>query len=107
MCPPSTLELSKPSMQAQSVGKDQRVSFRVSSETKSIFERAASFEGRTMTDFVVAKSREAAIQTISEHEKVVLNESERLAFFDALLQSHPPSAEARTLAQKSKEMFGE
>ena len=55
MCPPSTLELSKPSMQAQSVGKDQRVSFRVSSETKSIFERAASFEGRTMTDFVVAK----------------------------------------------------
>lgn len=107
MCPSSALEMLAPQEGSTPSGKDERMYLRVSSETKSTFAYAANIEGRTMTDYVVEKSHKAAIQTISEHEKIVLSEGERLAFFDALLQPHSPSAKAREIARESEKMFGE
>jgi len=70
-----------------------------------MLERASSLEGRSVTDFVVAKAVEAAVRSIADHERIVLSEQERSAFFAALLSSHKPSTRARNAAKRYKELF--
>jgi len=85
--------------------KTERLNARVTPQTKAVLERASTLEGRSVTDFVVAKAVEAAVRSIADHELIVLNEQERGAFFTALLSSHKPSTRARNAAKRYKETF--
>lgn len=107
--PAAALEVPRfeaPAPEASST-KAERLFIRVSTETKGLLDRASALEGRSMTDFVVETVTKAAIQTIVEHERVVLNERERSAFFEALLNPSKPSAVAREAARRSRQMFGD
>jgi len=70
-----------------------RLGFRVHAGTKSLVERAAALEKRSLTDFCLVALTEAAQQTITRHESLVLSERDRKVFFDALI--HAPKANAR------------
>ena len=68
--------------------RSMRLGFRVHSGTKVLVERAAALERRSLTDFCLVALTEAAQQTITRHENLVLSERDRAVFFDALV--HPP-----------------
>jgi uncharacterized protein (DUF1778 family) len=90
---------------ARSEAKRERLNARITPAAKALLERAASLEGRSVTDFVVAKAMEAAVRSIADHDRIMLTEQERDRFFAALLAPPTPSERARKAAKRSRDMF--
>ena len=64
--------------------KDERINVRLKSDKKSLIERAASLEGKTVSNFIVASAVDHAEKTVHEYEIMRLNRKESEAFFNAL-----------------------
>lgn len=71
--------------------KTARIETRVSQEQKDLIERAASFSGRTVSDFVLAHVEFAARKVIEEHEKLCLDQAQSRILVDALLTPNKPN----------------
>ena len=86
----------------EQAAKQSRLEARITSDTHSLLKRAAEIEGRSLTDFVVAAAREAALQTIERNEVIRLSReaSER---FTEMLDNPPPVAEAMRRARERHE----
>ncbi|EYR83857.1 DUF1778 domain-containing protein [Shinella sp. DD12] len=78
------------SLRGQRVG---RLGFRIDEQTKDLIERAAHLTRRNVSDFCVTALADTARQTIADHERLVLSDRDRAAFFDALV--HPPEPSDR------------
>ncbi len=64
--------------------KDERINLRLKHNAKLMLERAASFEGQTISKFVLSSALAHAEKTIQEHEVMILNARDSEAFFHAL-----------------------
>jgi uncharacterized protein (DUF1778 family) len=64
--------------------KDERINLRLKYHAKLMLERAASFEGQTISKFVLNSALSRAEKTIQEHEVMVLNANDSMTFFNAL-----------------------
>lgn len=64
--------------------KDDRINLRIKHNTKLLLERAASFQGKTISKFILGCALEQAEKTIHDHEFIQLNTNDSQAFFDAL-----------------------
>jgi uncharacterized protein (DUF1778 family) len=84
------------STQTPTETKRERLEARLTQEQKKHIERAASIKGTSVSDFVILSADEAALRTIREQERVVLNERDSEVFVRALL--HPPAASPRLVA---------
>ncbi|MBC8165068.1 MAG: DUF1778 domain-containing protein [Bryobacteraceae bacterium] len=84
--------------------KDERVEARVTSETKALFTRAASIQGRSVTDFMVQSTVEAAQRVIREHDYLDFSQRDRMAFVEAVLNPLPPSDRLKQAAQRHRPM---
>jgi uncharacterized protein (DUF1778 family) len=71
------------------VTSNERINLRVKQNAKTLIERAASFEGKTVSSFILSSALANAERTIREHESLKLNEREAQQFFDALANSNP------------------
>ena len=71
-------------MSASIQTKDERINLRLKQQAKQILERAASFEGQTVSKFVLASALARAEKTIQEHKSMNLNAKDSEAFFNAL-----------------------
>lgn len=80
-----------------------RLEARVTEAQKSRFERAASVQGRSVTDFIVSAADEAATRILREQEVLTLSERDCKTFVTALL--HPPAPRGR-LAQAMRQYKG-
>jgi len=87
--------------------KTQRLEARVSSETKALFQEAATVEGRTLTEFIVHSTTEAAKRTLRERDIIELSQRDREAFVNALLHPPMPSARLQSAMQHYKQVFGQ
>ena len=66
--------------------KDERINLRLKQHAKLLLERAASFEGQTVSKFVLNSALSRAEKTIQEHEVMALNVNDSEAFFKALAE---------------------
>ncbi|WP_118984876.1 type II toxin-antitoxin system TacA family antitoxin [Photorhabdus sp. CRCIA-P01] len=64
--------------------KQDRINLRLKHSAKEILERAASFEGKTVSNFILTSALTHAEKTIHEHEVMNLNNRDSEAFFNAL-----------------------
>ena len=64
--------------------KDERINLRLKSHAKQMLERAASFEGQTVSKFVINSALIHAEKTIHDHEVIMLNAHDSDNFFNAL-----------------------
>jgi uncharacterized protein (DUF1778 family) len=64
--------------------KNERINLRLKESAKRLIERAASFEGRTVSSFILSSALENAEKTLKAHESIQLNMREANRFFDAL-----------------------
>jgi len=71
-------------MSATQQVKDERINLRLKTTAKSVIERAASLEGKTVSAFILTSALEHAEHTIAEHEVMKLSAEDAEAFFNAL-----------------------
>jgi uncharacterized protein (DUF1778 family) len=64
--------------------KKEQINLRLKSSAKSLIERAASFEGKTVSHFILTSALEQAEKTVQEHETMTLNAENSRIFFEAL-----------------------
>jgi uncharacterized protein (DUF1778 family) len=73
-------------MSAAKDAKQDRINLRLKHSAKRALERAASFEGKTVSNFILTSALAHAEKTIHEHEVMSLNSQDSEAFFDALVK---------------------
>ena len=64
--------------------KTERINLRLKSSAKSLLERAASFEGKTVSHFILNSALERAEKTVQKHEVMILNAEDSKTFLNAL-----------------------
>ncbi len=82
--------------------KMARIETRISAEKKELIERAAAYQGRSVSEFVVANAELAARAVIEEHEQLKLNQSQSRALVDLLLKSAKPNKQLRDAATQHR-----
>jgi len=80
--------------------RDQRLEARVTPTQKELIERAASIQGRTVTDFVVTTLQEAARRAIEDNAVWQLSQAQQNAFIEALNAPPAPNKNLRTAYQR-------
>ena len=83
--------------------KRARLDIRASVAQKTLIERAAALEGRSVSDYVLAHVQPAAEQTIQEHQIIVLTARESVQFIEALLNPPAPNERLRAAWREYKE----
>ncbi len=64
--------------------KIERINIRLESRAKSLIERAAGFEGKTVSHFMLTSALERAERTVQRHESITLNGEYSRRFLEAL-----------------------
>ena len=72
--------------------KSERVSLRIDADGKRTLERAASYAGASLSDFVITRALAAAQEVIQARETLVLSGRDWDAFLDALVNPPEPTA---------------
>jgi uncharacterized protein (DUF1778 family) len=68
-----------------------------------MIERAASVQGRTVTDFVVSTLQEAAKRAIAEHTVWKLDQEQQEVFVRALMNPQPPNSKLRAAHKRYRQ----
>ena len=71
-------------------GKSERLAIRIAASDKARLERAAALQRRSVSEFVLASSREAAEHVLEERTRFVLPPAKHRAFL-AVLDAPPRS----------------
>jgi uncharacterized protein (DUF1778 family) len=82
--------------------KVYRFDARLDEDQKTLIQRAADLEGRTMTDFVLHSAKVAAERTIQERAMMILTARETEAFVNAILNPPEPGPVLRAAARAYK-----
>ena len=90
----------KPKEKKASEPRHERLEARITSTQKKMLRRAASLEGKSVTDFVVQASQQEAHRTIQKHETMELGDRDREIFISALLEDREPTEKAKEAANR-------
>lgn len=86
--------------------RNARLEARVSGDQKNLFQRAAALSGRTLSEFVIDSTQEAAARIIQEHEIIRLSREEQVAFVSALLAPSEPGPRLRRAVEAYRQKTG-
>lgn len=92
--------------QLYSEEKAVRLEARLSRVQKGLLQHAADLSGRSLTDFIVTASQEAANKVIREHEILTLTMKESENFVHALLNPLKPNTALKNAAKRYKKFQG-
>ena len=84
----------------------ERLEARITAEQKSLIDRAAALQGRTVTDFVLTAVQDAARRAIEAHHQLELSVRDSQAFVDALLNLKPVNDRLRDTVRRYREKTG-
>lgn len=84
----------------------ERLEARVSKAQKNLFLRAATVQGRSLTDFLIASVQEAAERALRAHDVLTLSERDRRIFVGALVKPAAPGKTLRQAARRYKDRTG-
>jgi len=80
--------------------RSSRLEARIDSEQKALIERAAQLQGCSLSNFIIASAREAALKTIKEYEVIRLIGPDRDAFIAALINPPKPTRKMHEAAKR-------
>ena len=85
--------------------KIERLEARLSRAQKALIQHAADLSGRSLTDFILSASQEAANKVIREHEVTTLTTQDSIKFAEALLTPPEPNKALKNAAKKHNKML--
>jgi len=80
----------------------ERLNLRLNPAAKRRIEQAASFEGKTVSNFIVSSALATAERTIREHETMVLSRRDAEIFLDAIVNPPRPNAKLRKALEEHR-----
>ena len=80
--------------------RNSRLEARVSSDQKNYFQHAANLAGRTLSEFVINSTQDAAAKVIADNEVMALSRKEQVAFVTSLLKPTEPGPRLRQAAKR-------
>ncbi|MBX9805401.1 MAG: DUF1778 domain-containing protein [Alphaproteobacteria bacterium] len=80
--------------------KRDRLEARVPKEQKSLFQKAADLQGKTLTEFLINSAQQEALRTIREYEIITLGKEDQRIFMEALLNYEVPNEALRSAAKQ-------
>lgn len=83
--------------------KNARFEARLPQEIKELLAQAASLQGQTLSEFVVAVSTTAARQIVREQEVIELSKRDQITFAKALLDAPEANAYLKEAARRYRE----
>lgn len=86
--------------------RNTRLEARISSDQKSLFQRAAALSGRTLSEFVIESAQDAATRIMKEQEIIRLTREEQEAFVSSLLSPSEPGARLSQAARNYRQKKG-
>ena len=86
--------------------RSERLEARISKAQKTLFLRAATVQGRSLTDFLIASVQEAAERALHAHDVLMLSERDRKIFVAALVKPAAPGKALRQAMKRYKERTG-
>lgn len=95
-----------PSKSGHGRARSQRLEARVTAEQKTLIERAAALQGRTVTDFVLTSVQDAARRAIEAHQQFEMSVRDSEAFVEALLNPEPVNDRLRDTIRRFRETTG-
>lgn len=87
--------------------RQDRISLRLSPQSKQTLERAAAYLDRTLTDFVVDVALQKAEAVVHEHEVIALTAEEWRRFQDMLLNPPEPNERLGKALAEHDRIIGE
>jgi len=84
----------------------ERLEARISKAQKTLFLRAATVQGRSLTDFLIASVQEAAERALRTHDVLTLSERDRKIFVEALVKPAAPGKALRRAMKRYKDRTG-
>ncbi len=84
-------------MQTSDSIRSDRIDVRTNPEVKSIIERAAQLNHKTISAYILESALQKAREDIRETEKISLTEAERETFFAALMNPPAPNTALKSL----------
>jgi uncharacterized protein (DUF1778 family) len=94
----ATMRKTQPPEKYKRGAKAERFQARLSAEQKAQMQRAADYEGQTLSEFVINSAQSRAEEVIREREVLRLSSRDSHAFVEALLNPPEPSERMRALA---------
>ncbi len=85
--------------------KSERLEARLSLTQKKLIQHAADLAGRSLTDFILRASQEAANKVIREHEVITLTARESKNFIDALIAPPAPNKALQKAAKRHRDFL--
>ena len=82
--------------------RNARLETRITPEQKELIERAAAYQGRTVSDFVVDTLQHAASAVVQEHEILRLSGAGSRSFVETLLSPPEPSEALKRAAERHR-----
>lgn len=71
--------------------KGGRMQIRIDDFSKNKIERAAQYEHKSLSDFVILNALAAANRVIEEHDKITLSDADWEIFYQALINPPQPN----------------
>lgn len=78
----------------------------ISTDLRTLLERAAEIRGISLSDFVVTAAQEAAHRTITEAEVIRLSLADSEHFAEAILSPPPPSPALERAFSRRRDLLG-
>ena len=91
---------------AEKASRSERLEARISKAQKALFVRAATVQGRSLTDFLIASVQEAAERALRAHDVLTLSERDRKIFVAALVNPVAPGKALRQAVKHYKNRTG-
>lgn len=85
--------------------KAERLEARLSRKQKELIQHAADLAGRSLTDFILSASQEAANKVIREHEVITLRAQESENFVNALMNPPAPNLALQKAAKRHRDFL--
>ena len=85
--------------------KGERLEARLSRKAKALCQKAATIQGRSLSDFVISSAVEAATRIVRENEFVLLTQRDRIAFIETLLNPPAPNSRLQKAAERHRRVF--
>ena len=85
--------------------KTERLEARVNRQQKALLQRAADLSGRSLTDFILSASQQAANKVLREYEVITLTAQQSKKFVHALMNPPMPNLALQKAAKRHRNLL--